>query len=52
MDGRSNIEFDERWTTDDMDLVRTNAANLVVVKPDAIIAVGGRVIPVLMQLTC
>jgi putative ABC transport system substrate-binding protein len=47
----SNIEFDERWTTDNMDLVRANAANLVDLKPDAIIAVGGRVIPILMQLT-
>jgi putative ABC transport system substrate-binding protein len=46
-----NIEFDERWTTDNMDLVRTNAANLVELKPDAIVALGGRVIPVLMQLT-
>jgi putative tryptophan/tyrosine transport system substrate-binding protein len=46
-----NIEFDERWTTDNMDLVRANAANLVELKPDAIVAVGGRVIPVLMQLT-
>src|ERR1700724_1016731 len=46
-----NIEFDERWTTDAMDLVRANAANLVELKPDAIVAVGGRVIPVLMQLT-
>jgi putative tryptophan/tyrosine transport system substrate-binding protein len=46
-----NIEFDERWTTDNMDLVRTNAANLVELKPDVIVAFGGRVIPVLMQLT-
>jgi putative tryptophan/tyrosine transport system substrate-binding protein len=46
-----NIEFDERWTTDNMDLVRANAANLVELKPDVIVAVGGRVIPVLMQLT-
>jgi putative tryptophan/tyrosine transport system substrate-binding protein len=46
-----NIEFDERWTTDNMDLVRANAANLVELTPDAIVAVGGRVIPVLMQLT-
>ena len=35
-----NIEFDERWTTDNMDLVRTNAANLVELKPDAIVALG------------
>ena len=52
-DGRRgvNIEFDERWTTDNMDLVRANAANLVELKPDVIVAIGGRVIPVLMQLT-
>jgi hypothetical protein len=30
---------------------RANAANLVELKPDAIVAIGGRVIPVLMQLT-
>ena len=46
-----NIEFDERWTMDNMDLVRANAANLVDLKPDAIVANGGRVIPVLLQLT-
>ena len=34
-----------------MDLVRANAANLVELKPDVIVAVGGRVIPVLLQLT-
>jgi ABC-type uncharacterized transport system substrate-binding protein len=46
-----NVQFDERWTMDNMDLVRTNAANLVELKPDVIVAIGGRVIPVLMQLT-
>ena len=46
-----NLEFDERWTTDNMDLVRANAANLVELKPDVIVALGGRVIPLLMQLT-
>ena len=46
-----NVEFDERWTTDNMDLVRANAANLVELKPDVIVALGGRVIPILMQLT-
>ena len=34
----ANIEFDERWTTDNMDLVRANAANLVELKPDVIVA--------------
>jgi putative ABC transport system substrate-binding protein len=46
-----NIEFDERWTTDNMDLVRANTANLVELKPDVIVVIGGRVIPILMQLT-
>jgi ABC-type uncharacterized transport system substrate-binding protein len=46
-----NIEFDERWTTDNMDLVRANAANLVELKPDVIVAVGNRVIPILLQTT-
>ena len=46
-----NIQFDERWTTDNMDLVRANAVNLLELKPDAVIATGGRVIPILMQLT-
>jgi putative tryptophan/tyrosine transport system substrate-binding protein len=46
-----NIEFDERWTTDNMDLVRANAANLVELKSDAIVALGSRVIPVLRRLT-
>jgi ABC-type uncharacterized transport system substrate-binding protein len=47
----NNIEFDERWTTDNMDLVRANAANLVELRPDVIVAIGGRVIPVLLQIT-
>src|SRR5262245_35628121 len=34
-----------------MDLVRANAVNLLELKPDAVIATGGRVIPILMQLT-
>jgi putative tryptophan/tyrosine transport system substrate-binding protein len=46
-----NIELDERWTTDNMDLVRANAANIVELKPDVIVAAGARVIPVLMLLT-
>ena len=46
-----NIKFDERWTTDNMDLVRAAAASLVESKPDVIFSVGDRVIPVLKQLT-
>jgi putative tryptophan/tyrosine transport system substrate-binding protein len=48
---RVNVQFDERWTTDNMDLIRAAAANLAELAPDAILAVGGRVIPVLMQAT-
>jgi putative tryptophan/tyrosine transport system substrate-binding protein len=32
-----NIQLDERWTTDNMDLVRAHATNLVELKPDAIL---------------
>jgi putative tryptophan/tyrosine transport system substrate-binding protein len=46
-----NIKFDERWTTDNMDLVRAAAANLVDLKPDVIVSLGDRVVPVLKQLT-
>src|SRR5215831_15317780 len=47
----SKIEFDERWTTDNMELVRSNAASLLERKPDVVVAIGGRVIPILKQMT-
>jgi len=47
----ANIQFDVRWTTDDMDLVRANAANLVELNPDVIVAIGGRVVPAFIELT-
>jgi ABC-type uncharacterized transport system substrate-binding protein len=46
-----NVQFDERWTTDNMDWVRTNAASLLASNPDAVVTVGGRVVPVLVQLS-
>jgi putative ABC transport system substrate-binding protein len=46
-----NVQFDERWTMDNMDLIRAAAANLVELKTDVIVASGGRVIPILMQMT-
>jgi len=46
-----NVQLDERWTADDMERVRSEAASLVKSNPDAIVATGGRVIPVLIQLT-
>jgi len=47
----SNIQFDERWPADNMDLVRSHAASVVTSNPDVIVTFGGRVIPVFMQLT-
>src|SRR5262249_45532064 len=47
----SNIQFDERWTTDDMSRVWAEAASLMASNPDVIVANGGRVVPVLMQLS-
>jgi putative ABC transport system substrate-binding protein len=49
-DGR-NVQFDERWTTDNMDVVRAEAASLMASNPDVVIASGGRVVPILMQLS-
>jgi ABC-type uncharacterized transport system substrate-binding protein len=46
-----NAQFDERWTGDNMDLIRSAASNLVELNPDVILAIGGRVIPILMELT-
>jgi putative tryptophan/tyrosine transport system substrate-binding protein len=46
-----NVQFDERWSTDNMDVVRADAANLVELKPDIILITGDRVIPVFMKLT-
>src|SRR5262249_44330331 len=46
-----NIQFDERWTADDMELIRSNAANLVELNPDVIVTSGGRVVPIFIQLT-
>src|SRR5262245_11230380 len=45
------IRFDERWTADNMDRVRAEAASLVASNPDIIVTYGGRVIPVFMRLT-
>jgi ABC-type uncharacterized transport system substrate-binding protein len=47
----SNIQFDERWTTDDMSRVWADAASLMASNPDVVVATGARVVPVLMQLS-
>jgi ABC-type uncharacterized transport system substrate-binding protein len=46
-----NIQFDERWIGDNLDLIRSAATKLVELHPDAILAVGGRVIPIVVELT-
>jgi len=46
-----NVQFDERWSTDNMDVVRADAASLVEQKPDVIFTVGDRVTKVFMKLT-
>jgi len=47
----ANVQFDQRWTADHMDRVWAEAASLIASNPDAILATGGRVIPVLVQLS-
>jgi putative tryptophan/tyrosine transport system substrate-binding protein len=46
-----NVQFDERWSTDNMDVVRADAASLVELNPDVVLIAGDRVIPVVMKLT-
>jgi len=43
-----NLQFDEHWTTDNMDLVRAQAASLMASDPDVVVASAGRVIRILM----
>ena len=47
----SGVRYDVRFTTDNMDQVRTAAASLVAIKPDVIVCGGDRVVAVLRQLT-
>jgi len=47
----ANAQFDERWTTDNMDRVRANAESLMASNPDIVVATGGRVVPILMRLS-
>ena len=35
-----NVQFHERWSTDKMDLVRADAANLVALNPDALLSLA------------
>jgi putative tryptophan/tyrosine transport system substrate-binding protein len=46
-----DLQLEVRWTTDNMDRVRAEAASLVQAKPDVIACNGDRVVAVLRQLT-
>jgi putative tryptophan/tyrosine transport system substrate-binding protein len=46
-----NVKFEEHWTTDDMSVVQAHATDLMGSLPDVVLAVGGRVVPILMQLS-
>ena len=46
-----NAKFVEYWSTDDMDVVRADAASLVAMNPDVILTASDRVTPVFMKLT-
>jgi len=47
----SNVQFDERWTTDNMDRVRGGAVQLLDLKPDVIVVRSHRATSVLHQQT-
>ena len=46
-----DAKFVEYWSTDDMDVVRADAASLVALNPDVILTLSDRVTPVFMKLT-
>jgi putative ABC transport system substrate-binding protein len=46
-----NVQFDERWSTDNMDMVRADAASIVEQNPDVVFIIGDRVTKVFMKLT-
>src|SRR5262245_53532754 len=47
----SNVQFDERWTTDNLDRVRGGALQLLDLKPDVIVVWSHRATSVLHQQT-
>jgi putative tryptophan/tyrosine transport system substrate-binding protein len=47
----ANVQFDERWTGDNIDRVRADAASLLALTPDVVVAIGGRVVPILMRIS-
>jgi putative tryptophan/tyrosine transport system substrate-binding protein len=45
------VQFDERWTTDNMDRVRDGVAQLLAFNPDVIVAWSRRAVEALRQQT-
>jgi putative ABC transport system substrate-binding protein len=46
-----NVQFDERWSADNMETVRADAGSLVALNPDVLLIFSDRVISVFMKLT-
>ena len=47
----SNVRIDTRWTTGDAERIRRDAAELLALKPDVILAAGGQIMTLLLQAT-
>lgn len=47
----ANLRFEERWATDDLDLLRAASADLVGLQPDMIFFTGGRVTRIIQAQT-
>src|SRR5262249_24793750 len=46
-----NVRIDLRWSTDNLDRVRADMAEIIGLKPDVILSTGQRVVPIVQQLT-
>ena len=47
----SNVQIDTRWTTGDAERIRKDAAELLALAPDVILAAGGQIMTLLLQAT-
>ena len=47
----SNVRIDTRWTTGDAERIRRDAAELLALAPDVILAAGGQIMTLLLQAT-
>jgi putative ABC transport system substrate-binding protein len=46
-----NVKIDLRWSTDNLDRVRADMADIISLKPDVILITGQRVVPIVQQQT-